>query len=494
MRVAWLMPLIMLLAGAGSAAAQSMVCDLVERPGGRAVISNAGQPTESGIIYRAHFICDGGQVTIIADTAMYSVAGGTIDLYSRVEVSNPERIMNAARATYFMRIRQLSARGGVVVTDRETGSVITGEVLNYLEAMAERPETQVTVTSTERLSRALLLRERDGQPGVRDTTVVDASVIFLVGDRLFRGLGRAVMTRDSLRATGSSIEYGEQDGRIEIAGDARVELPTYVLTGDSITATLGEDEEIREVLSRHQAVLDTEDLRVTASALRIFLEDGGVSRLVAMKWPAPMRGGPAQEQARAVAAEFRMEADSLEVLAPEQLLREAAAFGAAYVERITPDTLRDLLPDTEPAVRALIENDWVRGDTVRAFFTAAPAPAEPDVVGGPARRDTELVAEREGVDAAPARERGEPERVLERLWAAGTPAQTMHRTRDDSAPEGTPLSIAYLIGKQIEVTFTGGAVEIVSASEDVRGVYLQPRELAGRTVAEPPPDIPPEQQ
>jgi lipopolysaccharide export system protein LptA len=493
MRVAWLMLLIMLLAGADSAAAQSMVCDMVERPGGRAVISNAGQPTESGIIYRAHFVCDGGQVTIIADTAMYSVAGGTIDLYSRVEVSNPERIMRATRATYFMRIRQLSARDGVVVTDRETGSVITGDVLNYLEAMAERPESQVTVTSTEGLSRALLLRERAGQPGVRDTTIVDASVIFLLGDRLFRGLGRAVMTRDSLRATGSSIEYAEQAGNLEIAGDARVELPSYVLTGDSITAVLGEDEQIREVLSRHQAVLDSEDLQVTAAAVRIYFEDGGVSQLVAMSWPAPMRGGTPPARARAVSAEFRMEADSLEVLAPEQQLREAAAFGSAYVERITPDSLRDLLPDAEPAVRTLIENDWVRGDTVRAFFTAAPEPAGQGAGATPARQDAELAPERAAIETDTSREGGEPARVLERLWAAGTPAQTMHRTRDENAPEDTRLSIAYLVGRQIEVTFTGGVVEVVTASEDVRGVYLQPAATARRT-GDGAPAIPPEQQ
>jgi lipopolysaccharide export system protein LptA len=465
MRSALTAALITVLAGAASASAQGVVCDIIERQGSEAIISNAGQPTEFGIIYRAHFRCDGGQRTIIADTATYSRASGQIELFGRVEVSDPERIMRSARATYFTQIRQLSATGNVVVTDRETGSIIRGDLLNFLEATPERPESQITATATTGRARALLLRDRPAEPGVRDTTIVDASQIHIVGDRLFRGLGNAVMTRDSLRATGSVIEYSQQAGSLEISGDARVELPRYEMRADSITAALGEGDEIRDVLARHRAAVDSEDMQVTAPAVRLFFEDGAVSRLVAMNW-TPTLHGPAPERARAWSDQFLMEADSLDVLAPDQQLREAAAIGTAYVQRITPDSLLGLLPDVEPAVLSLIEHDWVRGDTVRAFFTAGPVP---DVEGA------------------------EPERVLERLWTAGDPAQTMHRTRDNNAAPDTPLSIAYLIGRQVEVSFNGGAVAVVSASEDVRGVYLQPADVAQRTGGSPA-VIPPGQQ
>jgi hypothetical protein len=464
MRIALTAALISVLAGAASASAQGVVCDIIERQGSEAVISNAGQPTEFGIIYRAHFRCDGGQRTIIADTATYSRASGQIELFGRVEVSDPERIMRSARATYFTQVRRIFASGDVAVTDRETGSIIRGDVLNFMEATPERPESQITVTATTGRARALLLRDRTAEPGVRDTTIVDATVIHIVGDRLFRGLGNAVMTRDSLRATGSVIEYS-QAGTLEISGDGHVELPRYEMRADSITATLGEDDEIRDVLARHRAAVDSDDIQVTAPAVRLFFEDGAVSRLVAMNW-TPSLHGPAPERPRAWSDQFLMEADSLDVLAPDQQLREAAAIGTAYVQRITPDSLVGLLPDVEPAVRSLIEHDWVRGDTVRAFFTAGPVP------------------EAEGA---------EPERVLEKLWTAGDPAQTMHRTRDGNAAPDTPLSIAYLIGRQVEVSFNGGAVAVVSASEDVRGVYLQPADVARRTGGSPP-VIPPGQQ
>jgi lipopolysaccharide export system protein LptA len=453
MRPALLVAFVILTTAASPARAQRVSCNLLERPGGEMIISNAGQPTESGIIYRAHFVCDGGERTMISDTATYSRASGQIVLFGRVEVSDPGRVMRSAQATYFTNLRQLSASGNVVVTDRETGSVIQGDLLNMLEQTPDRPESQLTATATSGLARATLLRERAAEPGVRDTTVVEAAQIHIVGDRLFRGLGNAVLTRDSLRATGAQIEYSQQAGSLEVVGDARVELPSYALSGDSITAELGDDDEIRGVLARHQTVLASEELNVTAPGLRLFFEDGGLSRLVAMPWPQSLYGPPA-ERPRAWSAEFRMEADSLDVLAPGQQIREAAAVGTAHVERITPDSLRGLLPDADPPVLALIQNDWVRGDTVRAFFTAGPEPAG------------------EGTEA---------ERVLERLWTTGEPAQAMHRTRDENAAPDARLSIAYLVGREIEVTLDGGAVTVVAASEDVRGVYLQPAELARRT-------------
>jgi lipopolysaccharide export system protein LptA len=464
MRVAPLFGLLFFIACATSAAAQPVTCDVVQR-GGEAIISNAGQPTEHGIIYRAHFICDGGRTTMIADTATYSRASGQMQLFGNVTVSNPERIMRAQRATYFTQIRQLSANGNVVVTDQETGSTIRGDLLTYVEATPDRPESQVTATATTGLARAVLLRERTGEPGARDTTVVDAAMIHVIGDRLFRGLGNAVMTRDSLRATGAAIIYSQQAGSLEVSGDGRVAMPGRNLRADSISAVLGEDDEIREVLARHEAALDSDDLQVTAPALRIFFEDGGMARLVGMGWQQRVYGAP-HERPRAWSADFRMEADSLDVLAPGQQLTQAVAVGGAHVERITPDSMLALLPEVDDHVMAVIRNDWMRGDTIRAFFTDGPPRPVAAEVADPASAGD------------PAAAGPEPERVLERLWTVGAPASTMHRTRDENGPPGTLMSIAYLVGRQVEVSFSNGSMSVVSASDDVRGVYLQPADVA----------------
>jgi lipopolysaccharide export system protein LptA len=456
----------MLLTVTGSAAAQRVVCNVIERQGGSATISNAGLPTEFGVIYRAHFVCDEGQRTILADTATYSRASGQIELFGRAEVQDPERILNAARATYFTQLRQLSARGDVVVTDRATGSVIQGDVLTYLEETPTRPESQITATATTGQARATILSERSAEPGVMDTTIVDAAQINVAGERLFRGLGDAVMTRDSLRASGFVIEYDQDSGVLVVTGNGLVEVPGYELRGDSITATVAEGDEIRDVLARHSTSLHSADMQVTAPALRLFFEDGEVARMVALPWEPAVPGTPVA-RATAVNDQFRMEADSLDVLAPGQRIEEVAAVGSAYVERFTPDSLQALLPETDDDVRSLIANDWVRGDTVRAYFTDGPPPDE------------------EGAAV---------ERVLERLWAGGEPARTMHRTRDRNAEPDVLFSLAYLVGRKIDVTFRDGAIAVVTASEDVRGVYLQPSDVAARTTGSNTGRPPPRQQ
>jgi hypothetical protein len=321
-------------------------------------------------------------------------------------------------------------------------------------------------TATTGQARATILSERSAEPGVMDTTIVDAAQINVAGERLFRGLGDAVMTRDSLRASGFVIEYDQDSGVLVVTGNGLVEVPGYELRGDSITATVAEGDEIRDVLARHSTSLHSADMQVTAPALRLFFEDGEVARMVALPWEPAVPGTPVA-RATAVNDQFRMEADSLDVLAPGQRIEEVAAVGSAYVERFTPDSLQALLPETDDDVRSLIANDWVRGDTVRAYFTDGPPPDE------------------EGAAV---------ERVLERLWAGGEPARTMHRTRDRNAEPDVLFSLAYLVGRKIDVTFRDGAIAVVTASEDVRGVYLQPSDVAARTTGSNTGRPPPRQQ
>jgi hypothetical protein len=148
-----------------------------------------------------------------------------------------------------------------------------------------------------------------------------------------------------------------------------------------------------------------------------------------------------------------MEADSIDVLAPEQQIREAVAIGNARGERVTPDSLKRYLPEVAPDDAALIANDWMRGDTVRAFFIT-----NPEAATNPNASD----------------------RIMERLLATGAPAQSMYRMRDEENPT-LKLSINYLVASQIEVTFHEGAASLLRASGDARGVYLQPEEAARRT-------------
>ncbi|HSJ23849.1 MAG TPA: LptA/OstA family protein [Longimicrobiales bacterium] len=421
---------------------------------------NQGTPEELVYVTVPVLSCPGGR-RISANNAYISQASGRVQLMGNVQFQDSARTLNSTNAEYFSRNQRMVATGNVVLVHRTTNSTIRSQQLEYTEATAVRESHVQAIGGNPRA-----VFRQASQP---DSTVLWAQQIDIFGEDRLRGTGDARLQRDSLTATGYIIEYDQAVRQLELSGSrARVELPSYRLTGDSITAVLTEGEDVEEVLSRHGAHLDSDDMEVTAAAIRLFFEDGGVTRLVAMQWDAAPGAALAVDQARVVSDQFNMTADSVDVLAPGQQLQEAVAIGGAWVERISPDSLRPYLPEASDEIMDVIANDWMRGDTVRAFFTEGPvAVAVADTAADPL---IEVVAE--PADAG--------ERVLERLLAIGAPAQAMHRVRPENAAADTRLSIAYLVGAHVEVAFVDGLVTVVSASDDVRGVYLQPSDAARR--------------
>jgi lipopolysaccharide export system protein LptA len=438
-------------------------------------VTNIGTPQEVRFMTFPVVTCAGGR-RISSDQAYLSEASGVLQLMGNVQFQDSARTLRSTNADYFSRTQHLSARGSVVVVHRGTNSTIRSEQLEYREAT---PTRESLVQAMGGRPQAVLR-----QAGQQDSTILYAQQIDIVGDDRLRGTGDARLERDSLVAQAFVIEYDQNTRRMDLSGlRTQIELPGYELVGDSITATLTETEEIRDVLARHNARLDSEDMDVTAAAIRLFFEDGGVARMVAMQWQ-PVAGAVAAAQARVVNEQFNMVADSVDVLAPQQQLQEAVAVGQAYVERITPDSLVPFLPEADADVMRLIAHDWMRGDTVRAFFTngspADAAPVAPVAAADPDPDPDTPPAAAPGAAGAG----GGGERVLERLYASGGPAQAMHRMWPENAPPDAKLSIAYLVGGFVEVTFVDGLVSVVSASEDVRGVYLKPSDAARATAGQ----------
>jgi hypothetical protein len=196
-------------------------------------------------------------------------------------------------------------------------------------------------------------------------------------------------------------------------------------------------------------------MRLTAPAARLFFDSTGVNRLIAMNWQT-LPGAVEPPRPHVENEQFRMDADSIDVVAPEQRITEAIAIGSAYGERVTPDSLKALLPEADTTVMKLIANDWMRGDTVRAFFTDNPRAAQDSTA---------------------------PDRTMDRLLALGSPAQSMYRMRNGESPD-EKLSINYMVGTAIEVQFRDGAVELVY-SPDAVGVFLQPADAARRAGGNP---------
>ncbi|MGH7447895.1 MAG: hypothetical protein ACRELT_10075, partial [Longimicrobiales bacterium] len=346
-------------------------------------------------------------------------------------------------AQYFTESEQLHARTGVILRDKQNGSVITSELLDIFQ---ETPDRESLIVATGGQPRAILF---EADAAARDSTVLDAREIRITGGRSFRGTGNAVMRRDSLTATGHAIEYTDESRRLDVMGGAHVLLPAQQLRGDTIVATVDDRDQIDAVLARHRASLVAEDLTVTAPAIRLLFTAGAVERLIAMNWePAP--GTEPGPRPHVESDAFSLDADSIDVLAPGQQISAAIAIGNARGERVLPDSLRTLLPEASAEVLALLASDWMRGDTVRARF--APNP----------RAEIDSTA-----DAT----------IMKQLSAHGHQAQSMYSVRDDNDPDAK-LSFNYLLSSYIEVNFLDGQVGTVTAAGDARGVYLQPAEAA----------------
>ena len=251
---------------------------------------------------------------------------------------------------------------------------------------------------------------------------VEAPRIMIDGRRFFRAGGGVVVTRDSLRAIGDSLDYDQEVGAMLILGDASVEDRGFRMEGRSVsvTPTAGLNEEI---LAREEAELTGDQVLMTAPAIRLFLEDGKVGRLVALPTVPPLPDDGAEaldtagltpgdaERVRAmteaaaavaaaedslnapdslprpsvVAAEFNLTGDSIEVLSPNQLLDVVTVVGAARADAMDQDSLfSEGLPE-------IARNDWMEGETIIAQFVMEESEGDTAAADpGPAGRRAQL--------------------------------------------------------------------------------------------------------
>ena len=324
---------------------------------------------------------------------------------------------------------------------------------------------------------------------------IDAQRFVLEGSRFFRATGSVVAIRDSLTAMADSLEYDQDQGALFLYGDARVTIGQTDLAAKAIRLDIPQDE-IREAVATGEAVLDGEDLRLLAPIVNLFFTGGRMERLVAQRDAVAdslfaemdeeaqererlLRGAPplaARElglkefpwRPYALAQDFILEGDSLEVLAPGEVLEEVWAMGNARGEAAGPDSLTT--PDTPP----LISHDWVVGDTIVAFFVE-----ESDSL---AVTDEPLPdRDRDVVEADTAQADFQLERLVARVGA-----RSMYRmAASDSTvvAEGGQFAIHYVVGDEITILLNEeGEAERMEVIGQTRGIHLEPVALRGEAV------------
>ena len=404
-------------------------------------INNQGLPNQTATIINGTLDCPGGKRISAGEIAAIT-ATGTYTLNRNVVYRDGEKNVTADFGQYFSKTAVFQARGNVVVTDIKTGSRLTAPSLDYYQTSSTNKVARMVTMGGRAHAVMKDDKEQGGAPvgrNRRDSTTVDADIIEVIGERSFHGTGNAIIVRPDMRGYGSYVEYNQDGGDLLLAQNARVDAEKYRLQSDTIRAIAEGGKQVREVRASRNAILTSDEVRVESPFLRIYLDSGLVSRMVATR-PTSRQGQPVSLP-RVLSKAFNVSADSIDAVAPKQILERVDAVGHAFGERI------DTVPPPEAAKEMpdVLSHDWLRGDTLHATFTKNPD-AKPDSAG-------------------------QNDRVLQRIIALGQSASTAIRMQD---PEDKEWKIHYTLADVITVDFVKGAVMNVDLKGNVRGVYLTP--------------------
>lgn len=427
-------------------------------------------------VTRPHFICEGG-IQIWADSAEAFTASNLAHLIGSVRYEDPTRTLVSDEARYFSQVGRLQAEGDLRVEDRDQGSTIENGALVYLRRTEFRPTESMTVTALPGDPRP---RATVSVPPDSGTASDDDKVYVVVGDRIvstgedrLSSTGSVELTFDSVLAFADTLEYDESTDRLDLRGNARVDAPEYDLTARWIELTTPAPGD-REIRATEDGVLSGEDFTLTAERILLFARDDRMERLVALPpsvdsaalaAPGPDAGAPgavlpvAGTRPRALAENFEITADSLEILAPDESLERVFAAGRAR----SVSTDRDSL--TVASLPEVARTDWLEGDTiVVTFLPAAPeAPPVDSAAAEPAVLPTE-----DAEEATQTR--------IDRIVAMVS-ARSLYRLPPSdpaSVPGEDPPAVHYVVGDRITIVMREGEVDRLEVEGQTAGVHLEP--------------------
>jgi len=254
--------------------------------------------------------------------------------------------------------------------------------------------------------------------------VVDANTVFMDGDSLVYASGKVVVTRTDLVATSDSLALDRATERARFIGKPVMNGAgdrAFTLTG-AVIDIFSRQRKLERVLSRVDAAVVSEEIRLSADTLDLRIRDDRLERAFAF----------GTSRARAVSTVQDMTADSIEIHMPGQRIREVRAIGKAFALS-EPDSTK---------IRSS-ERDWIRGDTIIAMFDSIAA------------ADTTTKARI---------------RELRSLVSASS----FYQVPSDDSTASCP-KINYSRGQQITVAFDSQSVRRVSVQDSVNadGLFLE---------------------
>ncbi len=387
--------------------------------------------------------CRAQDITISADSGESYEANRLHILIGHVHYREPRIAIDADRVTYYQFDEHLLFEGNVRAQEPDSGAVMVGSRAEYYRAVAGI-RTQARLVATQRPT--LTYTEKDSLGRPQPPVTLNADVIVGEGETKFYASGKVVLVREDLVATGDSgtadteRHYSRlmKKPAIESRGSEPFTLHGRVIDLFGATRTLD------RVLAIDSARAESKDLTMTSDTIDLRVAGSKLSRAFAF--------GPTG--ATAVTPERTIVADSLDIVMPNQRIRELRAIGKAYAESDPPDTMK---------VKSG-ERDWLRGDTIVAQFDSIPPS---DTTSRPQVRD--IVAS------------GQASSFYQMPVEKGDPAKP---------------GINYARGRVIHVEFAKGEVSTVTVQDKAAGLYLVPDTSSasrgrGRPATPAPPRKPP---
>jgi hypothetical protein len=384
--------------------------------------------------------CEGTGSTLAADTVAWFAGVRRFDMIGQrnvVHIRDTVMTLDATMASYFLGQERLEAHKNVVAVNRATGSVLRGPNLMYYRAVKGVRDTVEMYAS--------------GRPTIDYHTAGDSAEPYIIvadrvrfkgNDRMWGG-GQVTIDRSDVAARGDSMHLNQAAGfAVLVGGPPRVEGKgprAYTLTGTRIELGLrGHD--IERVKALGQGVATDADWRMTADTIHLHLDKKLLQR--AFAW------GPKDSvRARAVSTRTTIQADSLALDLPDQVLTEARAFGHAFSTMKRDSTAKKHAVATKDSVAkkdsVAADMDWITGDSLTARWIQ--------------------VADSGGVKKS----------KLRRLIARGSARSFTHLYGEHDTTSGPSLN--YSRGKVIDILLGGDKVENVIVSGRADGVQLEPK-------------------
>ena len=376
--------------------------------------------------------CEGTTSSLTADSVAWYALEQRLDLVGSVRIRDDIMHLDAATMRYFTKDERLEAYRDVVAVNRRTGTALKGPNLVYLRAAQGVRDTTEMFAS----SRPTIDYRAAGDSG--EPYVIVADRVRMKGDTRMWGGGAVTVDRSDLAARADSMMMDDAAGAGLLVGQPRVAGKgerAYTLTGARIELEI-DSSEVRVVKALHRAEATGADWRLVADTIHLLLADRRLQQTLA--WGDSLRP-------RAVSSQQTVEADSLVLDTPREVLTELRAFGRA---------LSTARRDTTAAA----DVDWIAGDTLVAKFVQAPDTAR----GGTKSEVRQIVAHGSA-------------RALTHLYQRGEDSAGSPNGRGEPGAPPAPPDINYSRGTSIEVTLKGDRIDRVTVAGRADGVHLERR-------------------